>query len=180
MYLLKKVWALQIHFNWYFLSPLSPMSGECLKLKNKEECDKPSSSSVIGVVKEKYEGLKLVLAFTISYGRFNDKWVLDTTYTFHISPKKDLFTTYELVNGGSVFIGNNFACKIVGVDTIRIRMHKGIARTLMNVRHIPDLEKNIISLGTLDFLRYKYSSVSGVIKVSKGSLVDMYFYRAVR
>jgi hypothetical protein len=35
--------------------------------------------------------------------------------------------------------------------------------TLTNVQHISDLKKNLISLGTLDSLRYKYSSESRVI-----------------
>jgi hypothetical protein len=90
-----------------------------------------------------------------------------------MSPKRDWFTTYESVNGGSVLMGNNVACKIVGIGTIRIRMHDGIMRTLTNVRHIPDLKKNLISLGTLDSLGYKYYGEGGVIRVSKGSLVVM-------
>jgi hypothetical protein len=72
-------------------------------------------------------------------------------------PKKDWFTTYESVNGDTVLMENDVACKIVSIGTIKIRMHDGIVRTLTNVRHIPDLKKNLISLGTLDSLGYKYS-----------------------
>jgi len=70
-------------------------------------------------------------------------------------------------------MGNDVACKIVGMGTIRIRMHDGIVRTLKNVQHIPDLKKNLISLGTLDSLGYKYSGEGGVIRVWKGPLVMM-------
>jgi len=52
-------------------------------------------------------------------------------------------------------------------------MHDGIVRTLSNVRHVPDLKKNLISLGTLDANGYKFSAESGVLRVSKGSLVVM-------
>jgi hypothetical protein len=38
---------------------------ECLKLKNIEEDDEPSFSSVSGVVEENYEDLEFVLAVTI-------------------------------------------------------------------------------------------------------------------
>jgi hypothetical protein len=38
-----------------------------------------SFSFVAGVVKEKPEGLELILSITDSDGHFNDKWVLDTT-----------------------------------------------------------------------------------------------------
>jgi hypothetical protein len=70
-------------------------------------------------------------------------------------------------------MGNDVACKIVGMGTIRIRMHDGIVRTLKNVQHIPDLKKNLISLDTLDSLGYKYSGEGGVIRVWKGPLVMM-------
>jgi hypothetical protein len=70
-------------------------------------------------------------------------------------------------------MGNDVACKIVNIGTIRIRMHDGIVRTLKNVRHIPDLKKNLIFLGILDSLGYKYPDEGRVIRVSKGSLVMM-------
>jgi len=58
-----------------------------------------------------------------------------------MSPKRDWFTTYESVNGGSILMRNDVVYKIVGMGTIRIRMHDGIMRTLKNVQHIPDLKK---------------------------------------
>jgi hypothetical protein len=157
----------------YYCKKYGHYKSECPKLKNKEEGDKLSSSSVAGVVEAKSEGPDLVLAVTIFYGGFNDKWVLDSACAFHMSPKRDWFTTYESVNGGSVLIGNDVTCKIVGIGTIRIRMHDGIVRTLTNVRHIPNLKKNLISLGTLDSFGYKYSDEGRVIRVCKGSLVVM-------
>jgi hypothetical protein len=157
----------------YYCKKYEHYKSECPKLKNKEEGDKQSSSFVAYVVEGNSKGLDLVLLVTISDHRSNNKWVLDTTCTFHMSPKKDWFTTYDAVNGGLVLMGNNVACKIVGIGSIRIRMHDGIVRILTNVRHIPDLKKNLISLGTLDFLGYKYSSEGGVIWVNKGSLVIM-------
>jgi hypothetical protein len=62
---------------------------ECPKLKNKEERDKQSSSSVDGVVEEHSKCSDLVLVVIISNDRSNDKWVLDTACTFHMSPKRD-------------------------------------------------------------------------------------------
>ncbi|CAN1137131.1 hypothetical protein LINPERPRIM_LOCUS21240, partial [Linum perenne] len=46
-------------------------------------------------------------------------------------------------------------------------------RTLTDVRDIPDLKRNLISLSTLDAKWYKYIGEGGVLKVSKGSLVVM-------
>jgi len=47
-------------------------------------------------------------------------------------------------------MGNNHACKIMGYGIIRIKMHDGALRTLMNVRHVLNLRKNLISLGFLE------------------------------
>jgi hypothetical protein len=46
-------------------------------------------------------------------------------------------------------------------------------RTLTDVRHVPTMFRNLISLSTLDNMGYKYCASGGVLKVSKGSLVVM-------
>jgi hypothetical protein len=153
----------------YYCKKYGHYKSECPKLKNKEE---GGSSSVVGVVEGNSEDSRFVIAVTGSDSHFSDQWVLDIACTFHMSPKRDWFTTYGKVNSGSVLMGNDVACKVVGMGTIKIRLHDGIVRTLKNVRHVPDLKKNLISLGTLDSLGYKYSG-EGVIRVWQGSLVMM-------
>lgn len=54
-------------------------------MKNKEESDKPSSFSMTGVVEKNYEGSKFVLAVTVFYGQFSDKWVLYYLYISYVS-----------------------------------------------------------------------------------------------
>ena len=68
-------------------------------------------------------------------------------------------------------MGNNETCKIVGIGSVHVRCHDGIMRTITEVRHVPDLKKNLISLGTLDKQGYKYMSEGGTMKVTKWSLV---------
>ena len=70
-------------------------------------------------------------------------------------------------------MGNNAQCKAIGKGTIRIKMHDGMIRTLTNVRHVPDLKRNLISLGTLESLGCKYTIEGRVLKVFKGALVLM-------
>ena len=52
-------------------------------------------------------------------------------------------------------------------------MSDGVVRTLEEVRHIPDMRKNLISLGILDSKGYSYKSEKGIMKVSKGAMVVM-------
>ena len=68
-------------------------------------------------------------------------------------------------------MGNNMPCKIIGIGSIKIRIDDGIFRTLSNVWHVPNLKKNLISLGTLDSNGYKFSAKGGVLRVTKGLLL---------
>ena len=84
-----------------------------------------------------------------------------------MTPNRDWFNTYRLVNSSYVLMGNDTSCKVVGIRNIRIKMFDGVVRTLCDVRHVPDLRKNLISLGTLDCNGFSYKSTSRVMKVSK-------------
>uniref|UniRef100_A0A2N9HJ44 Integrase catalytic domain-containing protein n=1 Tax=Fagus sylvatica TaxID=28930 RepID=A0A2N9HJ44_FAGSY len=86
---------------------------------------------------------------------------------------KNWFDTYRSINCGSVRMGNDATCTIIGMGTIKIKMSNGVVRTLEEVRHIPDMRKNLISLGTLDSKGYSYKSENGIMKVSKGAMVVM-------
>lgn len=99
-------------------------------------------------------------------------WVLDSACTFHMCPRRDWFSTYESAEG-SVLMGNNVSCRLVGIGTVRIKMHDGVIRTLAGVRHIPDLKRILLSLSTLDSNGYRYIGEGGVLRVSRGALVVM-------
>ncbi|KAK3007742.1 hypothetical protein RJ639_014051 [Escallonia herrerae] len=50
-------------------------------------------------------------------------------------------------------------------------MHDGIVRTLTDIRHVLELRKNLISLGSLDSNGCSYRAAGGVMRIMKGSLV---------
>ena len=52
-------------------------------------------------------------------------------------------------------------------------MHDGVVRTLTDVRHVPELKKNLISLGTLDDIGCKYTAEDRMLKVSRGAMIVM-------
>ena len=62
---------------------------------------------------------------------------------------------------------------MVGIGTVQIKTCYGIMRTLISVRHIPNLKRKLILLGTLESNGCKYLAEGGVLKVSKGALVLM-------
>lgn len=44
----------------------------------------------------------------------------------------------------------NFSCRVVGIGRMALRYFDGDVKILNNVRHIPDLRRNLISLGVLE------------------------------
>ena len=134
---------------------------DCPKLKNKKATDLRDQASVA-------EGVENVLS--VSTSLVGDAWILDSSYSYHICPNRDWFTSYQTINGGSVLMRNNTSCKIAGIGTVKIKSYDGTMKTLSNVPYIPGSKKNLISLGI--FAKgYKCSTKGGVLKVSKGDLV---------
>ncbi|KAL5545504.1 hypothetical protein UlMin_005191 [Ulmus minor] len=70
-------------------------------------------------------------------------------------------------------MGNNIPCQIVGIDNISIRMFDGSVKILSGVRHVPNLHRNLISIGALDESEFVSRFEDGMIKISRGSLVIM-------
>lgn len=70
-------------------------------------------------------------------------------------------------------MGNNNLYKVVGIGSVKIKLHVGNIRRLTGVRHILDLTKNLISLGSLEEKRCKFQSEGGVLRVSKGAVTIM-------
>ena len=93
----------------------------------------------------------------------------------HISyvSKKRWFSSYQEVNHGKVLLGNNMSCSVVGIGIVAINMFDGMTRTLKEVRHISDLKRNLLSLGTLDKSSYNFKVENGKLTISKGVVVFM-------
>ena len=85
--------------------------------------------------------------------------------------KKDWFDMYKPYNGGMVQMGNNATCPVIRIGTVKIKMFDGVVRVLSNVRHVPNLRKNLISLEEFDDLGYLYSSKGGIMKITKVALI---------
>lgn len=90
-----------------------------------------------------------------------------------MSHNKDWVETLNLAPEGEVLLGNNKSCRVAGRGSIRIKMHDGVERVLSEVKYVPELKRNLISLGALDKSVLPFHAKDGTLKVSKGSLVVM-------
>nr|GEV31185.1 retrotransposon protein, putative, Ty1-copia subclass [Tanacetum cinerariifolium] len=60
------------------------------------------------------------------------------------------------------------ACDIIGIWKVRVQMKDGSSFMLENVRYIPELKRNLISLGTLDREGYTMKLQNGRVKAESG------------
>ncbi|GJS09741.1 retrovirus-related pol polyprotein from transposon TNT 1-94 [Tanacetum coccineum] len=65
-----------------------------------------------------------------------------------------------------VLLGDNREYKIRAIGKVRVQLKDGSSFMLHNVRYIPELKRNLISLGTLEKEGYTVKLQSGKIKVS--------------
>ena len=77
-------------------------------------------------------------------------WILDSGASFHVTPHKEWFTTYDAKRTGRVRLGNDYVCEIMGVGDMHLKFQQGSTFTLENVQHVPKLTKSLISSGQMD------------------------------
>ena len=94
-----------------------------------------------------------------------------------MTPNKSWFNSYQTAKDGKVFLGDNSVCHILGTSSIPLKMHNGVFRVLQNVKHVPGLKRNLISLGTFEKDGYKFLVENGEIIVSKGDKMVLKSFR---
>ncbi|GKE22157.1 retrovirus-related pol polyprotein from transposon TNT 1-94, partial [Tanacetum coccineum] len=97
--------------------------------------------------------------------------IMDSGCSYHMTPRLDILFDFLECDGGSVLLGDNRECKIRGIDKVKVQLKDGSSFVLHNVRYIPELKRNLISLGTLKKEGYTVKMQSGKVKVINGSRV---------
>ncbi|KAH9668177.1 hypothetical protein KPL70_021322 [Citrus sinensis] len=147
---------------------------DCPEFKNKKNNAKEKNEDAAVVSEfEESDGYDLARVLIATDAQTKGNWVLDSGCSFHMCPNKTLFTNYETCDGGIVVMGNDLTCRVVGRGSIRLKMFDGMSKELRDVRHVPDLKRNLISLGMLDKIGCLVKLESGTLKVLKGSMVVM-------
>lgn len=77
--------------------------------------------------------------------QLHHRWIVESGATWHLTPHRDRFYTYELISGGFVFMGNDHALDALGVSTVKIKLYDGIVYTVQGVWHMKDLEEESIA-----------------------------------
>ena len=68
-------------------------------------------------------------------------------------------------------MGDDRPCNMKGIGTVQIKMFDEMVRELKEVRYVPQLKRNLISVGALKTLGLDVSIRDGVLKMTKGSMM---------
>ena len=102
-----------------------------------------------------------------------DEWVLDTGCYFHMTPRRDVFIDLQESASGRVRMANNISSEIKGVGSVRFQNPDGTTFLLQDVRYMPDISRNLISMGTLEEKGCEFKGSNGLLQVLKGCTMFM-------
>ncbi|GKE94702.1 hypothetical protein Tco_1579557, partial [Tanacetum coccineum] len=75
-----------------------------------------------------------------------DDWWYDSCATTQVCNNRDLFKTYkETKDGHEVMMSDSHTSKVIGSGHVEIQFTSGKKLTLMNVLHVPNIRKNLVS-----------------------------------
>ena len=75
---------------------------------------------------------------------------MDSGASFHTTPHREIIQNYATCDFGKVYLADGSALDVVGMGDARILLPNGFVWLLEKVRHIPNLRRNLISVGQLD------------------------------
>ncbi|GJR60775.1 retrotransposon protein, putative, ty1-copia subclass [Tanacetum coccineum] len=145
----------------------------------KRNCPKNNRKKSIGYAKtdeqpsssgSTYDDSKVMMVMSAQAQALLD-WIIDSGCSYYMTPRLDILFDFLECDGGNVQLGDNRECKIKGIGKVRIQLKDGSSFVLHNVRYIPELKRNLISLGTLKKEGFTVKLQLGKIKVINGSSV---------
>ena len=76
--------------------------------------------------------------------------MLDTGASFRTTTISEILENYVNRDFGKVYLADGTTLDVVGIRNVRIRIHADSVWKMKKVKHVPELKKNLISVGQLD------------------------------
>lgn len=76
-----------------------------------------------------------------------ESWILDSKASFHSTSQKKYILNYITKKFGRVYLADDEPLDIMEKGDIHIKMPDQSMWKLKNVRHVPSLKRNLISIG---------------------------------
>ncbi|KAH9685883.1 Integrase catalytic domain-containing protein [Citrus sinensis] len=151
-------------------------------LKNLDEDIKDEVKAMILLhsLLEEYNHFMTTLIYGKSVIIFNDVCTTLTNLKIRNNDKNsersssealEWFTDFRNLESGAVVMGNDQPCRTMGIGTIWFKMYNGMVKELKEVRYVPTLKKNLISMGVLEAKGYKVIIENGTMKFAYRAMV---------
>jgi len=108
---------------------------------NSDDEDKVNATSANFLLVREFESGNLVNSST--------SWVIDSGVSFHITSRRDLFTSYTLGDFGNVKTAHKCVARCVGVGQVWLEMSNGCRLILKHEKHISDVRLNLLFVDKL-------------------------------
>ena len=80
----------------------------------------------------------------------NDDWVFDFVHSYHICRDKSLFSRVMACEDEMVTLPSGEKVVIETIGKVHLKMHNGLVRKLRDMRYMPKMMRNLISLRRLE------------------------------
>ncbi|GFY87450.1 hypothetical protein Acr_05g0010890 [Actinidia rufa] len=135
---------------------------DCPKYKAQDQYSDTTATAVMAVDEDEID----VLLAASDDGKSD--WILDLGSVYHLCKDREVFSTYAPCEG-RIWMANNTSSRVVGRGSVRFCIADKRSVTLIEVRHVPNLRKNLISIGMLDSKGCSFDASGGTLRVSKGN-----------
>ena len=141
---------------------------DCPKLKKAKADGKTVADANVAEYNDGNSDFSLVVTPS---SNSSSAWLLDTGCSHHMCSKRDWFHEFEELESGVVYTADDTPLTTYGIGSIRLKNQDGAIRILKGVRYVPNLSRNLISVGTLEEKGYEVSMKNGVFKMLSGEKV---------
>jgi hypothetical protein len=101
----------------------------------------------------------------------HEEWLVDSSASFHMTPRREWFCEYERYDGGNFLLGDDLTTKIIVLGKVKLRFIYGRIITLPGILHIPGLARNFIYVRKIDDAGVKTILEKETCKMVRGSMV---------
>jgi len=136
------------------------------------EKNKGNSAGETALVKDDAQDLVGLVASEVNISEDKndqEEWIMDTGCSFHMTPRKEYLINFEKAKSGKVRMANNSYSEVKGIGSVRFVKKDGTSIVLQGVRYIPEISRNLISMGTLEAEGYEFKGNHGILRVMQDS-----------
>jgi hypothetical protein len=98
-------------------------------------------------------------------------WVIDGDTSVHVTSIRDIFSSYTSGKFGDVKLAHEGVLKCFGLGDVNLEMANGSKLTLKDVKHVPYIRLNLLSVAKLCDEGYNNLFSQDTWKLTKGSMV---------